>query len=215
MRLRNIKGAEQVIAASPYVIQLPKENKGIWSEVFGNMEPVHVEIGMGKGRFMINMAKLHPEVNYVGIEKYTSVLLRAIQKLDNMENEIPNLRLLCMDARELEQVFAEGEVDRIYLNFSDPWPKERHAGRRLPSTEFLSLYDKILKKSGNLEFKTDNKGLFEFAVEQAPFAGWNIEQITYDLHKDEVMNRNNIKTEYEEKFSSIGNPIYKYIINRF
>ena len=121
---------------------------------------------------------------------------------------------LCIDAKEITEYFDKGEVDRIYLNFSDPWPKDRHAKRRLPSRQFLSLYDVILKKEGTLEFKTDNRGLFDFAVEELEPAGWKAEAVTYDLHNDEVMNKDNIMTEYEEKFSSQGNPIFKYIISR-
>ena len=212
MRLRNITGSEDVIAASEYVIHEP--NKGNWKKTFGNDRPVYIEIGMGKGRFIIDNALKYPDINFIGIEKYSSVLLRALQKLDHMEEVPKNLRFLCIDAKEITEYFEKGEVDRIYLNFSDPWPKDRHAKRRLPSRQFLSLYDVILKKGGTLEFKTDNRGLFDFAVEELEPAGWKADAITYDLHNDAVMNRDNIMTEYEEKFSSIGNPIYKYIISR-
>ena len=212
MRLRNIRGSEEVIQNSPYVIQKVQEYKGKWSQVFGNHNPIHIEIGMGKGNFITTLAKNNPEINYIGIEKYTSVLLRAVQKIE--VDPVANLRFICIDAKILGEVFAEEEISKIYLNFSDPWPKDRHAKRRLPSKEFLTLYGTILKQSGDLEFKTDNRGLFDFAVEEAPLAGWNIHQITYDLHQDEKMNQGNIMTEYEEKFSSKGNPICKYIIGR-
>ena len=212
MRLRNITGSEEVIANSKYVIH--EAAKGNWKEIFGNDRPVYIEIGMGKGRFIIDNALKYPEINFVGIEKYSSVLLRALQKLDAMETVPSNLRFLCIDAKEITEYFDRGEVDRIYLNFSDPWPKDRHAKRRLPSRQFLSLYDVILKKEGTLEFKTDNRGLFDFAVEELEPAGWKAEAITYDLHNDAAMNKDNIMTEYEEKFSSLGNPIYKYIIKR-
>ena len=152
------------------------------------------------------------EINYVGIEKYSSVLLRAIQKME--EEELPNLKFIRMDAEEIVKVFGKGEVDRIYLNFSDPWPKDRHAKRRLPSREFLARYDVILKKDGILEFKTDNRELFDFAVEELEPAGWRAEVITYDLHSDEKLMQGNVMTEYEEKFSSMGNPICKYVICR-
>jgi len=155
---------------------------------------------------------LNPEINYVGIEKYSSVLLRAIQKME--AEELPNLKFIRMDAEDIENVFDKGEVDKIYLNFSDPWPKDRHAKRRLPSKEFLNRYNTILKPEGNLEFKTDNRPLFDFAVEQLPEAGWTADVITYDLHSDEKLMIGNVMTEYEEKFSSIGNPICKYIIHR-
>ena len=188
------------------------EMPGKWAEVFGNDHPIHVEIGMGKGQFIHAMAKLHPHINYIGVEKYSTVLLRAVQKME--ENPLDNLRFIRMDAREIEEVFEEGEVSKIYLNFSDPWPKDRHAKRRLPSRQFLARFNKILKKDGNLEFKTDNRDLFDFAVEEVEPAGWKTDAITYDLHHDEKMNQGNVMTEYEEKFSSKGNPIYKYIISR-
>lgn len=213
MRLRNIPGADEVIKSSPLVIQEPKEQKGKWSSIFGNDAPIHIEIGMGKGRFVTDMARLHPEINYIGIERYTSVLLRAVQKRDQLE-EIPNLYYMCVDAREIPEIFSEEEVSKIYLNFSDPWPKDRHAKRRLPSKEFLERYDKILKKDGNVEFKTDNRGLFDFALEETKIAGWNLDACTFDLHHDEELVKGNVMTEYEEKFSSIGNPIHKMIISR-
>lgn len=212
MRLRNITGADTYIENSEYVVQDEKSKKGCWSEVFGRKAPLHIEVGMGKGQFMMELALCNPDINYVGIEMYSSVLLRAVQKME--EKPMDNLRFIRMDAREIEEVFGKGEVDKIYLNFSDPWPKDRHAKRRLPSRQFLARFDQILKKDGNLEFKTDNKDLFDFAVEEVEPAGWKIDAITYDLHHDEVMNEGNILTEYEEKFSSKGNPIYKYIISR-
>ena len=212
MRLRNITGADTYIENSQYVVQDEKSKKGCWSEVFGRKAPLHIEVGMGKGQFMMQLALQNPDINYVGIEMYSSVLLRAVQKME--EAPMDNLRFIRMDAREIEEVFDKGEVDKIYLNFSDPWPKDRHAKRRLPSRQFLARFDQILKKEGKLEFKTDNRDLFDFAVEEVEPAGWKIDAITYDLHHDELMNRGNILTEYEEKFSSKGNPIYKYIISR-
>lgn len=213
MRLRNITGSREVIAESPYVIQEARQPQcaGIWKEIFGNGRPIHIEIGMGKGRFIHTMAKEHPDINYVGIEKYSSVCLRAVQKLER--EELPNLKLLRMDAERITEVFAPGEVDRIYLNFSDPWPKDRHAKRRLPSREFLARYRVILRAGGRLEFKTDNRALFDFAVEELEPAGWAAEELTYDLHNDQRLMRGNVMTEYEEKFSGQGNPICKYIIN--
>ena len=214
MRLRNITGSREVIAESPYVVQeeLQPQVAGTWHTLFGNNNPIHIEIGMGKGKFIHTMAKLHPDINYVGIEKYSSVLLRAIQKME--EEELPNLKFLRMDAEDIATVFAPGEIDRIYLNFSDPWPKDRHARRRLPSREFLARYDVILKKEGRLAFKTDNRDLYDFAVEELEPAGWKAEFITYDLHGDENLMEGNVMTEYEEKFSAMGNPICKYIIYR-
>lgn len=212
MRLRNIKGAAERIATSEFVVQNPAEYKNRWDECFGNKNPLHIEIGMGKGQFLHTLAKQNPDINYLGIEMYSSVLLRAIQKME--EEEVSNLKFLCIDAKEITDVFGEGEVDKIYLNFSDPWPKDRHAKRRLPSRQFLARYDVILKKDGFLEFKTDNRGLFDFAIEELPEAGWKAQAITYDLHNDAELVKGNIMTEYEEKFSSIGNPICKYIIYR-
>lgn len=212
MRLRNITGSEEVIANSIYVIQDPKARKGKWNQVFEGQGELHIEIGMGKGQFLYTLAKKNPHIHYVGIEKYSSVLLRAIQKME--QEELPNLRFIRMDAEDITEVFEKGEVDRIYLNFSDPWPKDRHAKRRLPSRQFLARYDIILKPEGKLEFKTDNKGLFEFALEELEPANWKSESVTFDLHKDEALCRDNVMTEYEEKFSSMGNPIYKYIIYR-
>lgn len=212
MRLKNVPGSREAIAESRWCVQEPEAMKGKWRDKFGNDKPIFVEIGMGKGRFLIDNAKAYPEINYIGIEKFSSVLIRGVQKLD--EEPLENVVLVRLDAENILDVFSEGEVDRIYLNFSDPWPKDRHAKRRLPSKEYLARYNTILKKDGQVEFKTDNRDLFDFAVEEVKEAGWKIEAITYDLHNDEVMNVGNIMTEYEEKFSSQGNPICKYIITR-
>lgn len=217
MRLRNIPGAKEAIVESAFVVSEPEERKGKWRELFGNENPVHLEIGMGKGRFMMDMARLHPEVNYIGIEMYDSVLLRAVQKYEALVEEgqrLENLYFLRMDARNLENVFEKGEVGKIYLNFSDPWPKARHASRRLTSREFLARYDKVLAPDGVIEFKTDNRGLFDFSLEEVPEAGWKLLAHTYDLHHDEEMVKGNVMTEYEEKFSSMGNPICKMVIAR-
>ena len=212
MRLRNIAGSREVIGRSPYVVQEEMQARcpGRWREIFGNSHPIHIEIGMGKGKFIHTMAKEHPEINYVGIEKYSSVLLRALQKM--AQEELPNLKFLRMDAEDITGVFGPGEVDQIYLNFSDPWPKDRHAKRRLPSREFLARYDVILRRGGRLEFKTDNRELFDFAVGELGPAGWTARTLTYDLHSDAELLRGNVMTEYEEKFSGQGKPICKYII---
>lgn len=213
MRLRNIPRADEIIAESSYVIQDAKTVRGAWKQAFGNDHPIHIEVGMGKGRFITQMAFDHPEINYVGIERYSSVLLRALEKRETM-TELQNLFFLCIDARELPEIFAENEVERIYLNFSDPWPKDRHAKRRLPSREFLSRYDKILVPDGTVEFKTDNRGLFDFALEEVEPAGWILKVCTFDLHHDGVLSEGNVMTEYEEKFSALGNPIHKMIVCR-
>ena len=212
MRLRNVPGAREVMVENEYVFTEPEGMKGTWHEVFGNDNPVRIEIGMGKGRFISTLAAQNPDINYVGIEKYSSVLLRAVEKQEELQ--LPNLRFIRMDAENICEVFGAGEVDRIYLNFSDPWPKDRHAKRRLPSRQFLARYDVILKKEGTLEFKTDNRPLFDFAIEELEPAGWKAQEITYDLHNDAALMEGNVMTEYEEKFSSVGNPICKYIIYR-
>lgn len=215
MRLRNIKGADEIIEKSPFVIKNPEQMKGRWHCVFQNSNPIYIEIGMGKGQFIIKMAKLHPDINYIGIEMYTSVLLRGVQKLQRMEEEKPdNLLFLCIDAKNIPDVFEKEEIEKIYLNFSDPWPKDRHAKRRLPSREFLNRYDAVLSKNGEIEFKTDNKALFLFALDELETAGWKVRQKTMNLHQDKEMMEGNVMTEYEEKFSSKGNPIFKYIIYR-
>lgn len=212
MRLRNVKGAREALAESDFTINEPVENKGNWKAVFGNDRPIHLEIGTGKGRFIMELAEKNPDINYIGIEKFSSVLIRAIEK--QRELALPNLRFIRMEAEKLEDVFAEGEIDRIYLNFSDPWPKDRHAKRRLTSRQFFARYNHILAKEGRVEFKTDNRDLFDFSVEEVKEAGWKLDAVTYDLHNDPVLNEGNIMTEYEIRFSEMGNPIHKLISTR-
>ncbi len=212
MRLRNIKGSREIIGASEYVVHNEEQQGIVWTEIFGNENPIRIEIGMGKGQFLMESARQNPEINYVGIEKYSSVLLRAIEK--QREEELPNLRFLRMEAEHITEFFQKGEVNRIYLNFSDPWPKDRHAKRRLTSREFLARYDVILKKGGLVEFKTDNRELFDFSLEEQKEAGWELLSCTRNLHQDEKMREGNILTEYEERFSAMGKPIYKFVICR-
>ena len=211
MRLRNVKGSKEIIESSKYIILNPEENKGKWKEVFGNDKPIHIEIGMGKGDFIIGMAKNNPNINFIGIEMYDSVIVKAVQKLEN--EELDNLKLIRMDARLIEDVFDK-EIDLIYLNFSDPWPKDRHAKRRLTSRQFMARYDIILKPDGQVEFKTDNKDLFDFSLEEIKEAGWELPVVTFDLHNDSVLNEGNVMTEYETRFSQMGNPICKLIAVR-
>ena len=211
MRLRNVPGARETIIENQFSIQQPEQMKGKWHEVFQNDHPIHIEVGMGKGQFIIEMARRNPEVNYIVIEKYSSFLVRAVEKLEDFEQD--NLRLIRMDAENIEEVFDKDEVDRIYLNFSDPWPKDRHAKRRLTSTRFLERYDNILTPEGRVMFKTDNKDLFDFSLEQVEEAGWILENHTYDLHHSEY-NEGNVMTEYEEKFSAKGNPICRLVAYR-
>lgn len=211
MRLRNVTGSREMIAANDFVIHNPEEKKGSWREVFGNDNPIHIEVGMGKGKFLTELAQLNPNINYIGIEKYSSVLIRAVEKREQIE--LSNLFFIRMDAEDINDVFAEGEIDQIYLNFSDPWPKDRHAKRRLTSHQFLHRYDQFLKRDGVIIFKTDNKALFDFSLEEVLVAGWKLQNYTYDLHHSEY-NEGNVMTEYEEKFSSMGNPICRMVISR-
>lgn len=212
MRLRNIPGADEAIAASRYCIKDPNACKGNWQSAFSSSSPLHIEIGMGKGRFIMELAAANPTINYIGIERYSSVLLRALQKME--ENPLDNLKFICMDAAEITEVFAPGEISRIYLNFSDPWPKDRHAKRRLTSRQFFERYHQILAKDGHIEFKTDNQDLFTFSLEEVPASGWHLDASTRDLHQDPILKEGNIMTEYEEKFFSLGNPICKLIASR-
>ncbi len=212
MRLRNIPGSQEAIAKNRWCIQEPEQYKGNWHQVFANKNPIHIEIGMGKGRFLMAKAKENPETNYIGIEKYSSVLLRALQKME--EEPLENIRFIRMEAESIADVFGKGEVGKIYLNFSDPWPKDRHAKRRLTSRQFFARYHQILQKEGCVEFKTDNQNLFDFSLGEVTEAGWKLDGYTRDLHHDEAMVQGNIMTEYEERFSSMGNPIYKLIASR-
>lgn len=212
MRLRNVPGSREAIADNNMAINEPTELKGKWKEEFGNDNPIRIEIGMGKGKFITTLAMENPDINYIGIEKYSSVLIRAIERCE--EIEVSNLRFIRMEAEYICDVFEKGEVDRIYLNFSDPWPKDRHAKRRLTSKQFFERYDVILKKDGIVEFKTDNDLLFQFSLEQVPEAGWELIEQTWDLHNDERLMHGNVMTEYESKFSQMGNPIHKLIAKR-
>ena len=204
MRLRNVKNALEIVNTSPYTITNPKEYKGNFKSIFTNNNPIHIEIGMGKGDFIIGMAKKYPNINFIGIEKYESVMVRAIQKLEDLE--LPNLKLINMDAKEINEVFSH-EISVLYLNFSDPWPKTRHAKRRLTSETFLNQYKKVLTKDGVIEFKTDNRGLFEYSLESFNENNFSIYNISLDLHKDLEKYPNNITTEFEDKWSKLG-PIY-------
>ncbi len=216
MRLRNIPDSRERILANPYAIQTDGTNggdyAGLWAEkYFHNKQPVHIEIGMGKGQFITQLASGHPDINYIGIEKYSSVLLRAIEKQEKLE--LDNLLFLRMDAEEVATFFAKDEVSRIYLNFSDPWPKDRHAKRRLTSPQFLARYDQFLTPDGEIQFKTDNRPLFDFSLESARESGWIEDFVSFDLHADGIA-ADNIMTEYEEKFYQLGNPICKLIMHR-
>ena len=236
MRLRNIPGSRDIIAVSEFVVQEPEKYKGKWQVVFGNDHPIELEIGIGKGRFLMDLAERHPDTNYLGIEMYSSVLLRAIQKAEQRtaglkiplpvsEKRRPhrpegcNFRLLRLDAGDLAQIFEKGEIRKIYLNFSDPWPKDRHADRRLTSGRFLKRYEEVLAEGGRLEFKTDNRDLFTYSLEQIRECEWKLGYHTFDLHGadpeqpdgavavEDTPEGMEIMTEYEEKFVAEGKPI--------
>ena len=206
MRQRNKPWAKEKLAEYPqYVIQTPEENRGNWHEVFDKRAPLHIEIGTGKGRFITGMAKANPDINYIGIELQDSIIVTALEKI--IEDELPNIKLMNVNAADLQKFFEDGEVDRIYLNFSDPWPKVRHAKRRLTFESFLKLYESILVKNGELHFKTDNQGLFEFSLMSFSQYGLLLKEVSLDLHNSNY--EGNIMTEYEEKFSQKGNRIYR------
>lgn len=205
MRLRNIKNASIKLAENERdFIANPKEFKGRWHEVFKNNNPIHLEIGMGKGQFLTKLAELNPDINYIGIEKFTSVLLRASEKLQMLD--LPNVKIINFDAEALTDLFANFEVSRIYLNFSDPWPKNAHAKRRLTSYRFIPLYKEVLSLDGEIHFKTDNRLLFEYSLESFNNNGLELHNISLDLHNSSF--KDNVLTEYEEKFSKFG-PIYR------
>lgn len=208
MRLRNVKGASDKIENSSYIVKDYKDYKGKYKKLFNNNNPIHIEIGMGKGDFIINMAKTYPNINFIGIEKFDSVIVRALEKIDN---EIPNLKLIRMDAIEIEDVFYK-EIDVIYLNFSDPWPKNRHEDRRLTSKKFLSRYDNLFSNDKVIIMKTDNRNLFEYSLISFVDYGYKIDYISLDLANSNDLN--NIETEYEKKFKKLGMTIYKTIVKK-
>lgn len=209
MRLKNVKGANEIIIKGLYYVEDPYINKGNWNKVFNNDNPIYIEIGIGKGKFIVENAIKYPNINFIGIEKYDSVLVRAIQKSNELE--LNNLKLVRMDAKRIEEVF-DHEVDRIYLNFSDPWPKDRHYKRRLTSYVFLDKYEHIFKNNKYIIMKTDNIDLFNFSLESLTNHGYNIEFMTNDLHS--LNDIDNIMTEYEEKFSNKGIKINKLIARK-
>ena len=203
MRVRNVKNKEEIIKNSIYTIENPKELKGKWKSIFNNNNPIYLEIGMGKGKFILENAKNNPNINYIGIEKNGSVLSYAIRKIE--EYKLSNLKLICFDANKIYELFDK-DIDLLYLNFSDPWPKNRHEKRRLTSNSFLEKYDKIFKKDRIIEMKTDNQGLFEYSIISFVNNGYKIEDISLNLtNKIDFIN---IRTEYEEKYILKNNIIY-------
>ncbi|WP_227936552.1 tRNA (guanosine(46)-N7)-methyltransferase TrmB [Alkalihalobacillus deserti] len=206
MRLRNIPGAKEEMNQNPdIVIGNPSQHKGNWSKLFNNDHPIHIEVGTGKGQFLIGMSMLHPEVNYIGIEKYESVLLRALERTKDSEQE--NVKFLNEDVGNILEFFEPGEIDRVFINFTDPWPKNRHEKRRLTHKGFLELYQQILNENGDIHLKTDNQGLFEYSLESFSGYGMSLHNISLDLHKSGIAG--NVMTEYEERFSRKGMRIYR------
>ena len=203
MRLRQIKDAKTKLDAfTDNYVKEPLMHQGKWSEVFGNSNPIHLEIGMGKGQFILEMAKQHPDMNFIGLEKEASVVLKALRKMVQPQS---NVRMLCIDASEIEAIFAQGEIEKIYLHFSDPWPRNRHIKRRLTHTTKLDGYRRILDDQGILAFKTDNRKLFEFSLLMLIQTNWKIEKLSLHLHEDE---QDIVTTEYEDRFVGMGHPIY-------
>ncbi|MDG5473494.1 tRNA (guanosine(46)-N7)-methyltransferase TrmB [Jeotgalibacillus sp. ET6] len=206
MRTRNKPWAAERLADYPhYAVPVPENVKGNWSEDFGNHNPLHIEVGTGKGRFVTEMARANPDVNYIGIELSESVIVTALDRV--IEADLPNVKLLNINAEDLTAVFEKGEVHRVYLNFSDPWPKNRHEKRRLTYKKFLDLYKTVLPEKGEIHFKTDNQGLFEYSLQSFSAYGLLLTYVSLDLHKSDF--EGNIMTEYEEKFSNKGQRIYR------
>lgn len=197
MRLKHIKNAEEIISKSKYLEQNPRENKGKWNKVFNNDNNIEIEIGMGKGKFIIEKAIQNPNINFIGIEKYDSPLVSAVKKLDELE--LNNLKLVYIDALGIEEIF-DHEIDKIYLNFSDPWPKKRHAKRRLTSSVFLNKYESLFKNEKRIEMKTDNDDLYDYSCESFIENG-------YDIVKTDTNYLDTIRTEYEDKFIGLGKNI--------
>ncbi|MBF1707970.1 MAG: tRNA (guanosine(46)-N7)-methyltransferase TrmB [Streptococcus sanguinis] len=206
MRVRNRKGATELLEAHPqYVILNPADAKGRWQEIFGNDHPIHVEVGSGKGAFVSGMAKANPEINYIGIDIQKSVLSYALDKV--LATDVPNIKLLWVDGSDLTDYFEDGEIDRLYLNFSDPWPKKRHEKRRLTYQSFLATYQQILPENGEIHFKTDNRGLFEYSLVSFSQYGMKLKGVWLDLHASDF--KDNVLTEYEQKFANKGQVIYR------
>ena len=208
MRFRNRKGAGEMLAENAHiVVENPADFKGRWSERFGNDHPIHIEVGCGKGAFITGMAALHPEINYIAIDMQLSVLSYALDKA--IEADLPNVQMMLVDGAALSEYFADGEIDQVYLNFSDPWPKGRHEKRRLTYKAFLATYEKILRPEGEIHFKTDNRGLFEYSLVSLANYGMELKKVWLDLHQDEEFATQNVMTEYEQKFSQKGQVIYR------
>lgn len=206
MRMRHKPWANDFLAENADIaISDPAQYKGRWNTVFGNDNPIHIEVGTGKGQFISGMAKQNPDINYIGIELFKSVIVTAVQKVK--DSGAHNVRLLNIDAETLNDVFERGEIKRVYLNFSDPWPKNRHEKRRLTFKTFLKKYEEVMGETGEIHFKTDNRGLFEYSLKSFSEYGLLLTEVSLDLHNSDP--KGNIMTEYEEKFSALGQPIYQ------
>jgi len=208
LRLRNIPGAIEIIRKHPNYIEEPEKFKGKWADYFANTNPLHIEIGSGKGKFITTLARQNKDINYIAVEKFASVLVKFINKIQ--DEKLPNLAILHLDAENIMQLFEPGEIKKIYLNFSDPWPRKKHAKRRLTNIRFLEMFKKLLSDDGVIAFKTDNHDLFDYSIEQFELAGFLIDEITYDLHNSPLA-ENNVTTEYEEKFTSQNMPVYALV----
>lgn len=201
MRLRNVKNKEEIMNNSKYLVKNYFDYKGKWSELFGNNNPIYIEIGMGKGKFIIENAVMYPDINFIGIEKFDSVICKGLQKIPDGLN---NLIMIRADALDIDNIFDK-EIDRIYLNFSDPWPKNRHHLRRLSSKVFLNKYASLFKNDASIFMRTDNRGLFQYSLVSFSENGYILRDLSFDLHKDDMPL---ITTEYEDKFSNLDMPIY-------
>ena len=207
MRVRNIAGVGELLRQAEYFLQRPKQYRGEWSKLFNNTNPIHIEIGMGKGQFITTLAEKYPNINFIGIEKSEELVYKALQRIK--DKQLKNIYLIYENAENLNEVFEKGELERVYLNFSDPWVKARHAKRRLTHKRFLNIYSYIIKDGGELRFRTDSLMLFEFGLEEIRSTNMTLVDIGYDIHKSPI--EGHIMTEYEEKFTQMGKPIYQCI----
>jgi len=208
LRLRNVPNAQEKLEACSNFVSNPKDYKGKWNKYFENDNPIHLEIGAGKGEFITEMAMINPHINYIAIEKFASVLVKITKKIP--DEGLKNLVVILFDAEKLEEIFESGEIEKLYLNFSDPWPKKRHAKRRLTSPGFLKLYKNVLKPGSTIEFKTDNRPLFDYSLETFKDSGYNLLITTFDLYNSDFL-EGNVPSEYERRFHNMGTPINKLI----
>lgn len=207
MRVKHKKWAEPLLVAHPEMMVLePEKVRGKWQERFTKQQPIQLEVGMGKGQFIIGMAKAHPEINFIGLEVERTVAAIALKKA--LQDPLPNLQFICADGANLTSFFMPHQIQKMYLNFSDPWPKKRHTKRRLTYHTFLDGYQEILQQQGTIELKTDNMGFFEYSLQSLNNYGMKFDGVWLDLHNSDE-NKHNIQTEYEQKFSEKGQPIYK------